>query len=85
MATKTSLKRPAKAPAPAADVRIEVENDNVPGHKVRVDAGMHRAMRQALLKTTPGLTQSEMRVAVLPHCRSACIEPRGAEIYLSAN
>ncbi len=82
MATKTSLKRPAKAPAPAADGRIEVENVNVPGHKVRVDAGTYQAMRQALLKATlakaPGLTQSEMRAAVLPHLPAALF-PGGAK------
>ena len=44
---------------------------NVPGHKVRADAGMHRAMRQALLKAAPGKapgpTQAELRAVVAPH------------------
>jgi hypothetical protein len=82
MATKASLKRPAKAPVPAADGRIDVENVNVLGHEVRADAGMHRAMRQALLKATPGkapgLTQSEMRAVVVPHL-PADLFPGGAK------
>jgi uncharacterized protein DUF6958 len=55
---------------------------NVPGHKVRVDAGMYQPMRQALLKATPakapGLTQSDMRAAVLPHL-PADLFPGGAK------
>ena len=55
---------------------------NVPGHKVRVDAGMYQAMRQALLKATPakapGLIQSEKRAAVLPHL-PADLCPGGAK------
>jgi len=59
---------------------------NVPGRKVRVDAGIYPAMRQALLKATPpkalGPTQSEMRSAGLPHL-AAELFPGGAEIYPS--
>ncbi len=51
--------------------RITVENVNVPGYTTRVDATMYQAMRRALLKVLPakepGLTQEEMRRAVLPH------------------
>jgi len=51
--------------------RITVENVNVPGYKTQLDATMYQAMRAALLKVLPskepGLTQDEMRRAVLPH------------------
>ena len=50
---------------------ITVENVNVPGYTSRLDAVKYAAMREALLKVlpsqAPGLTQSEIRVAVLPH------------------
>ena len=53
------------------DGRIPVENVNVPGYTQRVDAKMYEAMRQALLKVlpvaAPGLTQAEIRAAVIAH------------------
>lgn len=80
---KTSSKTTAKkVMTPAADGRVVVENVNVPGQATRLDAGMYNAMRQAMLKATPakapGLTQSEMRVAVLPHL-PADLFPGGAK------
>ncbi len=51
--------------------KIAVENVNVPGYTQVVDAAMYRAMRTAVLRIlparAPGLTQTEMRRAVLPH------------------
>lgn len=59
------------APKPASGDKITVENVNVPGYTSRVDAGMYQAMRRALLlvlpSMAPGLTQNEIRVAVVPH------------------
>ena len=50
---------------------VTVQNVNVPGYKHRVDAVRYSAMKTALLKVLPtklpGLTQSEMRSAVLSH------------------
>jgi hypothetical protein len=64
------------------DGRIEVENVNVPGHVTRVDATRYNAMKSALLKAlprkSPGLTQSEMRDAVLEHL-SEDVFPGGAK------
>lgn len=78
MPAKASAKKTAKPatkpatpkkPAPAA--RITVQNVNVPGYTSTVDAGMYEAMRKALFKVlpkkAPGLTQSEMMAAVVPH------------------
>jgi hypothetical protein len=51
--------------------RVTIQNVNHPGQTNVVDARMYRAMRDALLVVlpphAPGLTQSEMREAVLPH------------------
>lgn len=51
--------------------RISVENVNHPGQQSNVRADMYDAMKDALLLVLhpepPGLTQSEMRAAVLPH------------------
>ena len=62
--------------------RVVVENVNVPGYTVQVDAGKYQAMRKALLavlpKKPPGLTQSEIRLAVLPHL-SEDLFPGGAK------
>ena len=48
-----------------------VENVNVPGYTTRVNATMYAAMRRAMLKVlpaqAPGLTQAEIRVAVVAH------------------
>jgi nitrogenase molybdenum-iron protein alpha/beta subunit len=71
---KKTEKPMAKAAAPkkaAPAARITVQNVNVPGYTSTVDAGMYEAMRKALLKVlprkSPGLTQSEMMAAVVPH------------------
>ena len=51
--------------------RVTIENVNHPGHTSTADAGMYHAMRAALLKVlpteAPGLTQAQMRDAVVPH------------------
>lgn len=70
-------KRASRKPAPKRDPkkeageRVTVENVNVPGYTTSLDATMYQAMRAALLKVLPpkepGLTQGEMRQAVLPH------------------
>ena len=53
------------------EVKITVENLNVPGRTSRVNAAKYRAMKQAMLrvlpKKEPGLTQAEIREAVIPH------------------
>jgi hypothetical protein len=51
--------------------RITIENVNHPGQTTTVDARMYEAMRSALVEVlpsgAPGLTQTEMREAVVPH------------------
>lgn len=51
--------------------RIIVENVNVPGYTVAVDAAKYAAMRTALCAVLPGkppgLTQQEIRQAVVAH------------------
>jgi hypothetical protein len=51
--------------------KITVENVNVPGKTSRVNAAKYQAMKDAMLrvlpKNEPGLTQSEVREAVIPH------------------
>jgi len=51
--------------------RITVENVNVPGHTTRVRKDMYDAMKQAMWQVlpskSPGLTQNEIREAVIPH------------------
>lgn len=55
----------------ASDEKITVENVNVPGYTTRVNKAMYGAMKQAmwvvLPANAPGLTQSEIREAVVPH------------------
>src|SRR5262245_59343123 len=55
----------------ADGARVTIENVNVPGYTVQVDAGKYEAMRAAVLavlpRTAPGFTQSEIRNAVLTH------------------
>jgi hypothetical protein len=55
----------------SSDDKIAVENVNVPGKTSRVNAAKYQAMKQAMLqvlpKEEPGLTQAEMREAVIPH------------------
>ena len=50
--------------------RIRIENVNHPGTSTTVDAGLYNAMREALLEVlpdaAPGLTESQLRQAVLP-------------------
>jgi hypothetical protein len=63
--------------------KIAVENVNVPGYSHLVDAVKYAAMKQALLKCLPrrkpGLTQTEMRRAVLPFLPEAEF-PGGAKV-----
>ena len=51
--------------------RVTVENINVPGYTTTVDKTRYDAMKKAMLKVlprkAPGLTQEEIRKAVLPH------------------
>ena len=51
--------------------KVEVENVNVPDHIVSVDAIKYAAMKIALLKVLPkipgGMTQTEMRKAVVKY------------------
>ena len=62
--------------------RITVENVNVPGSKIRVNAAMYHAMKQAMLTIlptgAPGLTQAEIREAVVPHLNED-LYPGGAK------
>jgi len=48
--------------------RVNVENVNVPGYTIRLDAAKYEATRAALLavlpKKSPGFTQAEIRQAV---------------------
>jgi len=50
---------------------VLVQNINAPGFEHRLDAAKYAAMKEALLKVLPkklpGLTQKQMRQAVLPH------------------
>ncbi|NIN64673.1 MAG: hypothetical protein GTO63_08215 [Anaerolineae bacterium] len=62
--------------------RVVVENVNVPGSTARVSAKMYYAMRRAMEKVLPskepGLTQAEIREAVVPHLPEALF-PGGAK------
>jgi len=53
------------------DEKITVENVNVPGHTTRVSKVMYDAMKQAIWRVlpskAPGLTQNEIREAVVLH------------------
>lgn len=55
----------------SSDEKITVENVNVPGRTSRVNAAKYQAMKQAMLRVlpreAPGLTQAEIREAVLAH------------------
>jgi len=50
--------------------RVRIENVNHPGSSTSVDAGAYNAMRDALIAVlpdkAPGLTEAQMRTAVLP-------------------
>ena len=65
------------------DDKIEVENVNVPGRTTRVDRAMYVAMKSAMwivLPTkSPGLTQAEIREAVLPYLPKD-LYPGGAKV-----
>ncbi len=54
-----------------SDEKITVENVNIPGSTSRVNKAMYDAMKQAMWTVlpaqSPGLTQSEIREAVIPH------------------
>jgi hypothetical protein len=54
-----------------SDDKITVENVNVPGKTSRVNAAKYQAMKQAMLQVLPnvepGLTQAEIREAVIAH------------------
>lgn len=49
--------------------RVKIENVNHPGSSTSVDAAMYQAMREALLavlpEVRPGLTEAQMRAAVV--------------------
>jgi hypothetical protein len=55
----------------SSDDKIVVQNVNIPGSTTRVSRAMYDAMKQAMWKVlpaaSPGLTQSEVRAAVVPH------------------
>ena len=74
-----STKKKQTAPA---EGRITVENVNLPGYTQSVDATMYEAMKQAILKILPaekpGLTQTEIRAAVVAHLPKT-LYPSGAK------
>jgi hypothetical protein len=51
--------------------KIETENVNHPGHVTGIDSDMHEAMKRASLKalpkTSPGLTEAEIRERAITH------------------
>ncbi|TWU63461.1 DUF6958 family protein [Crateriforma conspicua] len=55
---------------PSSD-KIQIENVNCPGQTKNVDAEKYNAMKNVLLAVlpskAPGMTQSEMQRAILPH------------------
>lgn len=74
---------PIKAkPKQPADGRVTVENVNVPGYTTKVDAAKYAAMRRAILavlpRAAPGLTQAEIRRAVVAHLPEELF-PNGAK------
>jgi hypothetical protein len=62
--------------------KIEIENVNHPGNVTRVDAAMYNGMKRAFLKilpkTSPGLTEAEIRERVLAHLPGE-LYPEGAK------
>ena len=62
--------------------KIEIENVNHPGHVTRVDSDMYEAMKRAFLKvlpkTSPGLTEAEIREGVIAHLPEKLF-PQGAK------
>jgi hypothetical protein len=77
-----SVQKSTHAKPAQADNKVTVENINHPGYMHQVDAAMYQAMRQAMLKalpaSAPGLTQDEIRQAVLPYL-SVDLFPGGAK------
>ena len=65
------------------DEYVTVENVNVPGRTTRVSAAMYQPMKEAMLKVlpsqAPGLTQVEVREAVVPHLPQE-LYPGGAKV-----
>lgn len=62
---------------------VAVENVNLPGHVRRVDANMYEAMKRAFLKvlpkTSPGLTEAEIRERLIAHLPEELF-PEGARV-----
>ena len=62
--------------------KIEIENVNHPGNVTRVDVHMYEAMKRAFLKilpkTSPGLTEAEIRERVIAHLPEKLF-PEGAK------
>jgi hypothetical protein len=54
-----------------SDDKITIENVNLPGKTYRVNAAKYEAMKTAMLQVLPedepGLTQAQIREAVVPH------------------
>jgi TfoX/Sxy family transcriptional regulator of competence genes len=75
------LRKPATR-LEAVTRKIVVENVNVPGYTQTVDAAKYLEMRRAMLKMLPakppGMTQTEIRTAVVDHL-SADLFPGGAK------
>jgi len=65
------------------DEKVTVENVNVPGYTSRVSKVMYDAMQQAMWKVlpleSPGMTQNEIREAVVPHLPEDLF-PGGAKV-----
>lgn len=68
---------------PPDEGRITVENVNVPGRTTRLNAAMYQAMEEAMWKVlpteAPGLTQKQIREAVVPHLPEE-LYPGGAKV-----
>jgi hypothetical protein len=66
-----------------AEPKIEVRNVNVPGYVTKVDSAKYAAMKKAMLRALPrkppGLTQQEIRDAVLPLLPEA-VFPGGGKV-----
>jgi hypothetical protein len=69
--TPSKNSKSKSAGASTQENRIIVENVNVPGYTTSLDATLYHAMRRALIEVLPseepGLTQTEMREAVISH------------------
>ena len=65
------------------DEKVTVENVNVPGYTSRVSKVMYDAMQHAIWKVlplvSPGMTQNEIREAVVPHLPEDLF-PGGAKV-----